>query len=120
MEYPRPGLDNKQIDTVVVDTNLTPLLAIEFKYHRRSLSEIHFVAHIAWPSAWVAWLDDLPVADASLLGRSFAGRPRPLWLWVIPDVSARGRNSEPGFDPARQDLGRRGGTYLQALPTSEA
>jgi hypothetical protein len=50
MEYPRPGLDNKQIDTVVVDTNLTPLLAIAFKYHRRSLSEIHFVAHIAWPS----------------------------------------------------------------------
>jgi hypothetical protein len=38
MEYPHPGLDNKQIDTVVVDMNLTPLLAIEFKYHRRSLS----------------------------------------------------------------------------------
>lgn len=38
MEYPHPGLDKKQIDTVVVDMNLTPLLAIEFKYHRRSQS----------------------------------------------------------------------------------
>lgn len=38
MEFPHPGLDLKKIDTVVVGENGKPLLAVEFKYHRRSPS----------------------------------------------------------------------------------
>ncbi len=38
MEYPHPGLHNRKIDTVVVGDNGEPTLAVEFKYHRRSVS----------------------------------------------------------------------------------
>jgi hypothetical protein len=38
MEFPHPGMDKKKIDTVVVGDDGKPALAVEFKYHRRSLS----------------------------------------------------------------------------------
>jgi hypothetical protein len=38
MEFPHPGMDKKKIDTVVVGDDGKPVLAVEFKYHRRSLS----------------------------------------------------------------------------------
>jgi hypothetical protein len=38
MEFPHPGMDKKKIDTVVVGDDGKPILAVEFKYHRRSLS----------------------------------------------------------------------------------
>lgn len=36
LEYPRPGNSREKIDTVILDENGTPQVAIEFKYHRRS------------------------------------------------------------------------------------
>ena len=38
MEFPHPKMDRKKVDTVVVGDDHQPVLAIEFKYHRRSLS----------------------------------------------------------------------------------
>lgn len=35
LEYPRPGNSREKIDTVILDENGTPQVAIEFKYHRK-------------------------------------------------------------------------------------
>ena len=35
IEYPRPGNSREKIDTVILDENGTPQVAIEFKYHRK-------------------------------------------------------------------------------------
>ena len=35
LEYPRPGNSREKIDTVILDENGTPQIAIEFKYHRK-------------------------------------------------------------------------------------
>lgn len=39
LEYPHPSLSAAEIDTVVLSTNLTPQVAIEFKYDRTIPSE---------------------------------------------------------------------------------
>lgn len=38
LEYPRPGNSREKIDTVILDENGTPQVAMEFKYHRRNPS----------------------------------------------------------------------------------
>lgn len=35
LEYPHPEIDKARIDTVVVDENYVPEIAVEFKYHHR-------------------------------------------------------------------------------------
>ncbi len=35
LEYPRPGNSREKIDTMILDENGTPQIAIEFKYHRK-------------------------------------------------------------------------------------
>ena len=35
IEYPRPGNSREKIDTLILDENGTPQVAIEFKYHRK-------------------------------------------------------------------------------------
>ena len=38
LEYPRPGNSRERVDTVILDENGTPQVAMEFKYHRRNPS----------------------------------------------------------------------------------
>lgn len=38
LEYPHPGNPRERVDTVILDENGTPQVAMEFKYHRRNPS----------------------------------------------------------------------------------